>query len=631
VSRTTEVYWPGTKQDDSKSRTLTPQYTVSRPTSNMEFLKRKPRARGINLVACTTVLIALPACTFSEARSASGSTAPTYTKDVAAILLKNCVKCHRSGELAFRVPLTSYDAVKSRAERIKEKVMSREMPPWPADPATSLKIRNDPRLSQKDIDIIVAWVNAGTPKGNDADLPPPPKFDDDSWMHPQRLPPDLIISLPGDMHLPAEGAVPYAKVLVKVPFSDDRWVAAAQTRPSNPAVVHHMALTEVALPEGMTPSDEKDVARQLGLPSAAFESPAVTTSSDPPQPDMLSIYTPGTTLETYTGGSAKLLKGGRNMYVIFNIHYETTGKPETDRSRIALWFRQGPPERQLFRVNGAGQSIIANGKELLTDDPGTKAEGTPVAIPPIAPFEENYELIGMTAFPEPITIYQFQPHAHHRGKDFTYSVVYPDGREQTLLSVPHYDHRWQMAYELETPLQLPAGSKLVVTAHYDNSKMKMHNPAPEKPVYFRDMNQSWDEMFTPFVQYSIDDQHPAALDQSQNASTNSPRQPEGTQNNALQIVEVVGCLEANPVGRWLLTSAGQPTPSETEATSSTSVKAADSRPLGSERYELLGVRVFNPSRYQGRKIAARGVLLPDSVAPRINVTSLQPLASPCTR
>jgi mono/diheme cytochrome c family protein len=597
----------------------------------MEFLKRKPRARGINLVACTTVLIALPACTFSEARSASGSTAPTYTKDVAAILLKNCVKCHRSGELAFRVPLTSYDAVKSRAERIKEKVMSREMPPWPADPATSLKIRNDPRLSQKDIDIIVAWVNAGTPKGNDADLPPPPKFDDDSWMHPQRLPPDLIISLPGDMHLPAEGAVPYAKVLVKVPFSDDRWVAAAQTRPSNPAVVHHMALTEVALPEGMTPSDEKDVARQLGLPSAAFESPAVTTSSDPPQPDMLSIYTPGTTLETYTGGSAKLLKGGRNMYVIFNIHYETTGKPETDRSRIALWFRQGPPERQLFRVNGAGQSIIANGKELLTDDPGTKAEGTPVAIPPIAPFEENYELIGMTAFPEPITIYQFQPHAHHRGKDFTYSVVYPDGREQTLLSVPHYDHRWQMAYELETPLQLPAGSKLVVTAHYDNSKMKMHNPAPEKPVYFRDMNQSWDEMFTPFVQYSIDDQHPAALDQSQNASTNSPRQPEGTQNNALQIVEVVGCLEANPVGRWLLTSAGQPTPSETEATSSTSVKAADSRPLGSERYELLGVRVFNPSRYQGRKIAARGVLLPDSVAPRINVTSLQPLASPCTR
>ena len=487
-------------------------------------MKRRLRARDFYVAACMIASICLLVWLLPEIGSASDSAAPTYTKDIAPILLKSCVKCHRAGEIGFRVSLISYDSVKARAERIKYKVTNGEMPPWPADPARSLKFHNDPRLSQKEIDTIVAWVNAGAPKGNDTDLPPTPKLDSDTWMHPQGLPPDLVISLPGDMNLPAEGALPYAKVLVKVPFSDDRWVAASETRPSNPAVVHHMALTEIALPNGMTPSDEREVARQLGLSSTAFESPAVTTSAIPNRPDMLSIYTPGSTLEAYTHGGAKLLKGGENMYVIFNIHYETTGKPEIDRSRIALWFRQGLPDHQLFRINGAGQSIIANGKELLTDDPGTKAEGTPVAIPPIPPFQANYELIGLTAFPEPITIYQFQPHAHHRGKDFTYTVVYPDGREQTLLSVPHYDHRWQMAYELETPLQVPAGSKLVVTAHYDNSKMNMHNPAPDKPVYFRDMNQSWDEMFTPFIQYSADDQHPAKL--SQEVSINSSRRPE---------------------------------------------------------------------------------------------------------
>ena len=126
--------------------------------------------------------------------------------------------------------------------------------------------------------------------------------------------------------------------------------------------------------------------------------------------------------------------------------------------------------------------------------------------------------MGVTAYTEPVTIYQFQPHAHLRGKDFTYSVVYPDGREQTLLTVPKYDFHWQLAYDLDQPLKLPAGSKLVVTAHYDNSDKNEHLlhhhghgsddaehiPGPDKEVYFRDMNQSWDEMFTPFVQYAID-------------------------------------------------------------------------------------------------------------------------------
>ncbi|HSZ17542.1 MAG TPA: cytochrome c [Terracidiphilus sp.] len=576
----------------------------------------RPFVRSIVAGAFLAALSSLPG-------AAAGKPAPTFSQDVAPILSRNCAKCHQAGGLAAQIPLTTYEAAKNRAASIKQMVSTRAMPPWPADPARSLKFRNDARLSEKDIHTVVAWVDGGAAKGNDVAHPAPQASGDD-WARVEGRNPDYVIALSGDVHIPAQGAIPYVRVLVKVPFLEDRWIAASQTKPSNPTVVHHMALTEVALPDGMTPSSAEQTARVLGISGTAFVKPAVATSSESPQPDMLSIYTPGSTLETYPSGSAKLLKGGKNMYVIFNIHYQTTGKPEIDRSRIALWFAPTPPEHQLFRVNGAGEAMLANGKELLTDTPGTKAEGTHVAIPPIQPFEANYELTGVTAYLDPITLYQFHPHAHYRGKDFTYSVVYPDGREQTILTVPRFDHRWQMAYELETPLKLPAGSKLIVTAHYDNSKTKMHNPAPEKAVYFRAMNQSWDEMFTPFIQYTIDDQNlsPTAVDPASAAVNNTPRVP-------LKIGEVVGCLERGPAGDWLLSQAGDPKASEAQATSSVELNASRDRPLGSGRYRLLGARVFNPASFVGQRVAVKGVLLADLGSLRINVTSLQTLADHC--
>jgi hypothetical protein len=571
--------------------------------------------------------------TFRDCTSADQKGVPTYTKDIAPILFKNCVKCHQPGELASSDPLISYEMVRARAELVKQKVMTREMPPWPADPARSLKFSNDARLSQQDINTIVNWVNAGTPEGKEGDLPRLQRFED-GWRHPDGVKPDLVISLPGDVRLPAEGAIPYVTAFVKVPLSEDRWVVASQTRPSNPAVVHHMALTEVMLPNGMTPTDVERMASQFHLSRTAFETPAVTTATQPSLPDMLAIYTPGSTFEAYTEDSAKLLRGGGNAYMIFNIHYEATGKPETDRSEIALWFSSGSPTHQLFRVNGAGQSIIANGKEVLTDVPGTKAEGTDVVIPPIPPYMENYEITGITGYLEPVTIYQFQPHAHNRGKDFTYTAIYPDGREQTLLSVPKFDHRWQMAYQLETPLKLPAGSKLIVTAHYDNSTMNMHNPAPEKPVYFRDMNQSWDEMFTPFVQLSFDNRYPqehlvAQSGQREDQKTDVSRPRQRMENGVLKIGEAVGCLELSSAENWLLTHASATTSSETQTSTSAALKAAKAMTLGNYQYKLLGASVFKPSVFRGDKVVVKGILIEGFNEARINVTSLQTLGRNC--
>jgi len=573
--------------------------------------------------------------------------APTF-KEVAPILFKNCTNCHRPGEIASAESFLSYDTARPWAESIKQQVLKREMPPWPADPNGSVKFRNDARLSQQEIDTLVAWVNAGAPRGNDSDLPPAPTIAQ-GWLHPKGLAPDLVITLP-EFQVPATGEIPYLRYLVKVPFPEDKWVVGLQVRPGNRAIVHHMAITELALADGVTPADLDTlamVARQFGFSSRSIATqPAVAVPAYPAVYDMLGVYTPGTTFEMYKDGGAKQLKGGANLYLSFNIHYQTTGKPETDRSRLAFWFQAKPPEHQLFRVPAAGEAIIAGGKQLLTDAPGKKAEGTGVVIPPIPPYAENYEVIGITAYTKPVTIYQFQPHAHLRGKDFNYTVVYPDGREETVLNVPKYNFHWQLAYDLDTPLKLPAGSKLIVTAHYDNSVKNDHllhhgahntgyaaqNFGPEKEVYFRDQNQSWDEMFSPFIQFSVDSKNPAKVGQSHNGQdeqTNTSQQEKPQGESTLDVVEVVGCLEQNSSKTWILTNASNPRVSEAQATSAVELKAAAARPLGNQQHQLVGISVFGPASRKGQKVAVKGVLIRDANERRLNVTSLQTLDASC--
>lgn len=594
-------------------------------------------------LAAFVAAFALNLVASGHAANASG---PTFDKNVAPILFKHCANCHRPGEIGSAVSLLSYETVRPWAESIKEQVVSRAMPPWPADPNKSMKFRNDPRLRQQDIDTLVAWVAAGAPKGNDSDLPPLPRFPE-GWLHPKGLAPDLIIPL-REFHLPANGEIPYVRYLAKVPFSEDKWIVALQVRPGDRALIHHMAITEVALDNGVAPDDLDRlarIARQLGLgDSSVATRPAVADPANPAEYDMLGVYTPGTTFEMYEDGSAKLLKGGKNMYLNFNIHYQTTGTPETDRSMLALWFQSEPPAHQLLRVPASGETILADGRELLTDSPGQKAEGTSVVIPPIPPYADNYQLIGITAYTEPVTIYQLQPHAHLRGKDFQYTVVYPDGREEGVLSVPKYDFHWQVAYELDKPLRLPAGSKLVVTAHYDNSLKNehlqhhhdasdtVHNLGPDKEVYFREANQSWDEMFTPFIQYSIDGEDiskPAKPQPSQSMEATAGPRGEQPQQGALMIAGVVGCLEQGPSGTWMLINASEPLSSQTQATSSLALETATGIPLGKQQYRLLGVEVFNPSSHKAQKMAVKGVLIKGAKESRLNITSLQTLASTC--
>ncbi len=520
-------------------------------------------------------------------------------------------------------PLNSYKSVTSKLAQMREAIRLREMPPWPADAAASLSFSNDPRLEPRDIATILAWIDAGAPYGAEADLPSEPTFPS-GWSHPDGRAPDAVVTLPR-FTLAANGTVPYQERLIKLPFVEDRWLSAIEVRAGNPRVLHHMGITEVRLPEGLTPDNLSaldSIARHIGAPSGRqlVEKPAIEDPQSAGSYDMVGVYTPGTTFESYSAGYGKLLKGGKNMYLNFNIHYTTSGREETDVSRLALWFEPQPQSHLLIRTPAAIDAIIANGRQLLTDDLGTKAEGTSYALPPIASNDPHYELIGMTGFTHPVTIYQLQPHAHIRARDFLYRVVYPDGREVSVLSVPRYRYHFQLAYALAQPLILPAGSKLIVIAHYDNSTgnpqlrhlgsdMAAQRCGPDNVAYFGQQNQSWDEMFSPFVQYS-----------------DGPE--EGDPRKQLHLVTAVGCLVAGRHGWMLERSAGAKRTASQGMSSDELAAAARTKP-GVARYRLVGVDQFSPAEREGSRVAVNGVLIPRDAGTSINVTSMYATPSAC--
>lgn len=464
-----------------------------------------------------TFIIAFAAvATLIGASSASKHAAPTFAKDVAPIVFNKCAICHRPGEVA-PMPLTSYAEVRPWSKAIKEEILERTMPPWYADPHTStLKFRNDRRLTQSEINTIVAWVDAGAPKGNDADTPPLPKFAP-GWTFGE---PDLIIPMPVEFEVPAEGELPMQNFYVPVPFTEERWVEAVELRPGNPAVVHHSIANVVRLPEGSkivngravrdgsaTPIDSRSARETGGLSEG--EAPRQSASREVFQSQdsftragafKLVGQAPGKGFERHFPGTAKRVLPG--MYFQFNMHYQPSGRAEKDRSMLGLWFSKTRVTHEVL-TKGVTDRIFIGGKELVetrvVNGKEVKVRGR---IPNIPPNVDNWEISGEVTIKEAITLYAFAPHMHLRGKDVKYTLVWPDGRQQVLLNVPRFDFNWQLHYELEQPLKIPAGSKMIAVAHYDNSIKNRYNPAPNKEVFWSE--QSWDEMFIPWFEYTVD-------------------------------------------------------------------------------------------------------------------------------
>ena len=370
---------------------------------------------------------------------------PTYTKHIAPILNQRCVECHRPGEAAPMM-FTSYKEVRPWAKAIKEKVVARTMPPWLADPAHGV-FKNDRRLSETEVATIVNWVNAGSPEGNVKDLPPSPEFVT-GWTIGK---PDVVIDMGREYTVPAEGTIPYQHFTVDPGIKEDVWVQAVEARPDKRDVVHHIIV--YILPPGTPESAARgEQAERRG---------------------MLVGYAPGDPATIFEPGTARLIKAGSKF--VFQMHYTASGKERVDRSYFGFKYATVPPKYHA-RITVAGNNFFK-----------------------IPPGDPNHEVKSKYEVKQDMQVISFMPHMHVRGKDWLYKAVFPDGREQILLSVPKYDFNWQLTYELKEPLLLPKGSRIECVAHFDNSPNNKYNPDPTKEVRFGP--QTWEEMMLGWFTY----------------------------------------------------------------------------------------------------------------------------------
>ncbi len=398
--------------------------------------------------------------------------APTFNRDILPIFQKNCQVCHRPGEIG-PMPLLDYQSARPWAKSIKAVVLARKMPPWFADPKFG-HFHDDRRLTDAQIAKIAAWVDAGAPEGDPKDKPAPVK-----WPEGWNIRADAVFQMPDPYTVPATQALSYVYVVIPTGFRKDTWVTAAEIRPGARSVVHHV-LAVVRPPGSQWMKDAKPFQPYIPPPEArdgAAADPAATPAIDEAQAmpvnesfELLAAYSPGMQAERFDiDHSAKLVPAGSD--IVLQLHYTANGKTTVqDQTRVGLEVaREAPPKRFM--------SAVANASNW--------------AIPPGDP---NYPGHGSLTFGEPVELVFLQPHMHLRGKDMTVKLTYPDGRSETLLSVPHYDFNWQIVYYLEKPLPLPAGAKIDVIAHWDNSANNPANPDPTKTIRWG--NQSWDEMLS---------------------------------------------------------------------------------------------------------------------------------------
>jgi hypothetical protein len=400
-----------------------------------------------------TLILVSFAANMIAANDGQTTSKPTYTRHIAPILHHRCVECHRKGEVA-PMAFTNYREVRPWARAIKDRVLTRTMPPWLADPKHG-QFENDRKLSQKEVDLIAAWVEAGAPEGDARDLQTFARFED-GWAIGK---PDVVLQLEQEVDVPATGVIPYQYYTISTNFTEDKWIEASEIRPGNRSVVHHV------IAYIQDPSMKDDV-----KPGAAGR-------------EKLSGYAPGEQPKIYPPGVAKHIKAGSKL--VFQMHYTTNGKAAKDRSYIGLKFASAPV-KQLAKT---GMAI-----------------NTSFVIPAGS---DSHEVRSTWTAPDDVRIVDLMPHMHVRGKDFVYTAVYPDGRQEVLLSVPRYDFNWQLLYRPKDGVLLPKGTKLECVAHFDNSPNNKWNPDPTKDVKWGP--QTWEEMMIGWFDYVVEKENLLAL------------------------------------------------------------------------------------------------------------------------
>jgi mono/diheme cytochrome c family protein len=381
------------------------------------------------------LMLALPAS------AAAAVDQPTFVGEIAPILHDNCVRCHRPGEIG-PMSLLTYDEVRPWAKSIGRVVHEGEMPPWDADPGFG-PFANDISLSEEEIDTIMGWVAAGSPRGTGEPPAPPEMPEGGGWTLGE---PDWVYEF-DPVGVSADGDDQFTIIPIDSGWEEDRWIQAIEVLPGDRKVVHHFILWQ---------SDESGRAQESWLGGWAAGAPP----------------------NAFPDGTARLVKKGRAL--LGDFHYHPYGEATTDSTRLGIHFAD--PET----VNKEYVNLW-----ILNAD---------FQIPAGA---ANHPAKASYVFPQDARVLSLTPHMHYRGKDMTYTAYYPDGREEELLRVSNYDFNWQINYDFVEPVAIPAGTKLEVVAHWDNSTDNPNNPDPSTDVTWG--LQSTDEMLIGFVDYVVEE------------------------------------------------------------------------------------------------------------------------------
>jgi hypothetical protein len=394
------------------------------------------------LKGCATG-IALLSMSFAPRAQTSPAHAVTFTKDVAPIVQKSCQNCHRPGSIG-PMSLLTYEDARPWARSMKDRVARRQMPPWHVDKTVGIhKFKDDPSLSDAEIQTIVSWVDAGAPKGDVADMPAPRTFDDSDRWHIGK--PDLVVSMPNAFTVKPEQADWWGNFYADAGLTEDRYIKAVEAKPSPGAarVVHH-AVQTLVYDEGTDPGG------------------------------VLVEYAVGKNGDVFPDGAGKLMKAGAK--VRFNMHYHAIGQPVTDQTSVGIvFYPKGYVPKHVIRT------ILSPNQDDL-DIPAGAAD---VRSDAYYKMERPARLIG------------FMPHMHNRGKKQCLEAIYPDMHVEQLNCV-NYDFNWQIVYNYAddvAPL-LPAGTIMHVISWHDNSAANKYNPDPRNWVGFGnrttdDMSRHW--------------------------------------------------------------------------------------------------------------------------------------------
>lgn len=387
---------------------------------------------------------------------------PTWAADVAPIVYANCAQCHRpQGPGPFH--LLSYDDALERVDRIRRAVSADRMPPWLPSHET-VALADERRLSPFEKQTVLAWIEAGAPRGDAADEPPPPTWPS-GWGLGE---PDLVLAMDETYAVPAEGADHFRNFVLPIDVDGPRYVRAVELRPGTPEVVHHATMQVDPTPSSRI-ADAAD-------PLPGYDEMFSRSMAAPPGGFFLG-WTPGRTPAAFPDGMAWRVEPGTDFVV--QLHLRPTGEPHDVDLQVGFWFTDEPPTRMpvIVRLGGQAMDIAPGDAHHLVQD----SIRLPVGVQAIGAF----------------------PHAHYLGRTMRVWAETPAGDEVVLMDIPRWDFNWQDAYRYAEPVDLPAGSMLRLEYVFDNSADNELNPfdPPRRVVYgpasSDEMAEFWLQVVTP--------------------------------------------------------------------------------------------------------------------------------------